>query len=111
MAICPSPEAQTGALALASVQPRLCGFDQGRPSLGRVVNARCFRKTTVVIHDDAASASSGGQCGAAGVDGWKAAGDVQAHDAAGSSATRGSCTMVRDSHENVVLLERSVVKL
>src|ERR1017187_2991567 len=82
MAIYPSPEAQTGALA--SVQPRLCGFDQGRPSLGSVVNARCFGKAAVLIHDDAAAASP---------------------------ATRGSSTIVGDPNKNVVLRERSVVNL
>src|ERR1019366_666768 len=62
--------------ALASIQPGLRGFDQVRPGLGRVVNARSFGKPAVVIHYDAACATSSGQRSAAGIDGRKATGDV-----------------------------------
>ena len=62
--------------AFASVQPGLRGFDQGSPGFGPVVNARSFGKTAVVIHDDAACSSGSGQRGAAGIDRWKAIGDV-----------------------------------
>src|SRR5208337_616447 len=108
----PSKPAPPQSVALASVQPGLRGFDQVRPpGLGRVVNARSLGKTAVVVHDDAACASSGRQRGGAAIDGWKTIGDVQAYDAAGSSAANGRYAIVCDPHENVVLLERSVVKL
>src|ERR1035441_11013125 len=97
--------------ALKSVQPGLRGFHQGCPRLGRVVNARSFAETTVVINDDAGCAAVGGQRCAVCINGWKAIGDVQAQDAARGSAAAGSDAVVRDPHENVVLLQRSVVIL
>src|ERR1700722_17032952 len=98
------------AARLPSVQPRLCCFDQGLASVGRIVDARSFGETAVVIHNDSACASRRSERGAGDADGWKTIGDVQAHDAAGNSTLENSHAIVRHAHENVILLERRVVK-